>query len=96
MTEAQIARATQAEPAAIRLWLQRRKAPAGLEAHRLTELMAFVQEMARNLHGETLAGSWLDGQVDGLDGANPLDEIAGGRYERIIQYARGISRGVFT
>ena len=31
-----------------------------------------------------------------LDGANPLDEIAGGRYERMIQYARGISHGVFT
>jgi hypothetical protein len=52
--------------------------------------------MARNVHGETLAGWWLDGQVDVLDGDNPLDEIAGGRYERMIQYARGISHGVFT
>ncbi len=96
MTEVQIARATRAEPATIRRWLQRRKAPAGLEAQRLTELVAFVQELALNLHGETLAGWWLDGQVDVLDGANPLDEIAGGRYERMIQYARGISHGVFT
>lgn len=41
-------------------------------------------------------GQRLDGQVDVLDGANPFDEIACGRYERMIQYARGISDGVFT
>jgi hypothetical protein len=79
MTEAQIARATEAEASTIRLSLQRRKAPAGLEAQRLTELVAFVQEMARNVRGDALA-EWLDGAVDVLGGANPLDEIAGGRY----------------
>ncbi|MGH3610986.1 MAG: hypothetical protein ACRDRD_23295, partial [Pseudonocardiaceae bacterium] len=49
MSKAQIARATQADPATIRLWLRRREAPAGLEAQRLTELVAFVDEMARNI-----------------------------------------------
>jgi len=73
-----------------------RRAPAGEEGWRLAEVVAFVDEMARNLDGETLAGWWLDGQVDVLDGANPFDEIAGGGYERMIQYARGISNGVFT
>ncbi len=63
MSEAQIARATQAEPATIRLWLQRRKAPAGLEAQRLTELVAFVEEMARNIRGDALA-EWLDSDID--------------------------------
>jgi hypothetical protein len=96
MSEAQIARATRADRATVAAWLERREAPGGLHAQRLTELVAFVQEMARNVHGETLAGWWLDGQVDVLDGANPLDEIAGSRYERMIQYARGISHGVFT
>ncbi len=96
MSEAQIARATRADRATVAAWLERREAPGGLQAQRLTELVAFVQEMARNMRGETLAGWWLDGQVDVLDGANPLDEIAGGRYERMIQLALGISHGVFT
>ena len=34
--------------------------------------------MARNVRGDALAG-WLDGMVDFLNGANPLDEIAAGR-----------------
>ena len=52
--------------------------------------------MARNLKGETLAGWWLDGNVDFLSGANPLDEIAAGHYEEMMQYALGVSNGVFT
>ena len=71
MSEAQIARATLADPATIRAWLRRRQAPAGLEAQRLTELVAFVEEMARNVNGEALAGWWLDGNVDFLSGGEP-------------------------
>ena len=85
-----------ADPATIQAWLRRRQAPAGLEAQRVTELVAFVDEMARNLMGETLAGWWLDGNVDFLSGANPLDEIAAGRYEQMMQYALGVSYPVFT
>ncbi len=36
------------------------------------------------------------GNVDVLSGANPLDEIAAGRYEQMMQYAFGLSYGVFT
>ena len=89
-------RATLADPARIQAWLRRREAPAGLEAQRVIELVAFVEEMARNLPGETLAGWWLDGNVDCLSGANPLDEIASGHYEQMIQYAIGLTNGVFT
>ena len=96
LSEAQIARGTGADEETVRTWLGRRRAPAGEEGQRLADLVAFVDEMARNLDGETLAGWWLDGQVDVLDGANPFDEIACGRYERMIRYARGISHGVFT
>ena len=95
MTEAQIARATHAEAATIRLWLQRRKAPAGLEAQRLTELVAFVEEMVRNIRGNALA-EWLDSDIDFLDGGNPLDELAAGGYERLIQLALGLTHSIFT
>jgi len=96
LSEAQIARGTGAGERTVRAWLERREAPGGVPGQRLTELVAFVEEMARNVAGETLAGWWLDGEVDVLDGANPLDEIAAGRYERMIQYALGVSYGTFT
>ena len=95
MSDVQIARATLAGRGTVKAWLERREAPDGLHAQRLTELVAFVQEMARNVRGEALAG-WLDGAVDVLGGANPLDEIAEGRYEQMTDFALGLSHGVFT
>jgi hypothetical protein len=95
MSEAQIARATRADRATVAAWLERREAPNGLHAQRLTELVAFVQEMALNVRGDALAG-WLDASIDVLGGANPLDEIAEGRYKRMIDFALGLSYGVFT
>ena len=94
MSEAQIARATQAEPARIQAWPCRREAPAGLEAQRLIELMAFVEEMARNIRAAAV--EWLDRGIDFLRCANPLDELADGGYERLIQLALGLTYGVFT
>jgi hypothetical protein len=96
LSEAQIARGTGADERTVRGWLERRSAPSGAHARRATELTAFVDEMARNVEGQTLADWWLDGNVDFLDGANPLDEIAAGRYEQMMQYALGLSYGVFT
>jgi hypothetical protein len=96
LSEAQIARSTGAGEETVRAWLERREAPNGVHGQRLTELVAFVEEMARNLPGETLAGGWLDGEVDVLDGANPLEEICAGGYEPMIQYALAISYGTFT
>lgn len=95
ISEAQIARATLAEPATIQAWVRRREAPAGLEAQRLTELVALVEEMARNIRAAALV-EWLDGDIESLHGANPLDELAGGCYERLIQLALGLTHGVFT
>jgi DNA-binding transcriptional regulator YiaG len=96
LSETQIARGTGTDENTVRGWLERREPPDGVRGQRLTELVAFIEEMARNLRGETLAGSWLDGNVDFLGGANPLDEIAAGRYESMMQYALGLSYGAFT
>lgn len=95
LSEAQIARATGAETDMVTAWLARRMAPAGLHAQRVAELVAFVEEMARNVQPASLV-EWLDGGVDLLDGANPLDGIAAGDYERMIDYALSLSYGAFT
>ena len=96
LTEAQIARGTGADEGTVREWVERRRVPAGEPSQHLAELIAFVQEMAINVSAKALAEWWLAGQVDFLSGANPLDEIAAGRYERMIDYARGLTNGVFT
>lgn len=70
MSEAQIARATQAEPETIQAWLRRREAPAGLEAQRLIALVVFAEEMAHNIRAAALV-EWLERDVDSLQGANP-------------------------
>jgi len=95
ISDVQIARATRADRATVAAWLERREAPDGLHAQRLTELVAFVLEMALNVRGDALAG-WLDASIDVLGGANPLDEIAEGRYKQMIDFAFGLSYGVFT
>jgi hypothetical protein len=66
-----------------------------MEAQRLTDLGAFVEEMARNIRGDALT-EWLDRDIDSLQGGNALDELAAGGYERLIQLALGLSHGVFT
>jgi hypothetical protein len=95
MSEAQIARATLAGPTTVQAWLRRREAAVGLESQRLTELVAFVEEMARNMRWEALP-DWLDRDIPFLDGGNPLDELAAGGYERLIQLALGLTHSVFT
>ena len=97
MSEAQIARATQAEPETIQAWLRRREAPAGLEAQRLIELVVFtVERRWRATFAATPSPSWLDSDIDVLTGGNPLDELAAGGYERLIQLALGLTHSVFT
>jgi len=95
ISDAQIVRATGADSETVATWLTRRAAPAGLQAQRVAELVAFTEEMARNVPGADLVG-WLDGHLDLFDGANPLDEIAVGHYERMIDYALGLSYGTFV
>ena len=95
MSELQIARATRADPTTVKAWIERREAPDGLHAQRQAELVAFVQEMALNIRGDALAG-WLDGSIDFRGSVNPLDEIANGRYKQMIDFALGLSHGVFT
>jgi len=95
MSEVQIARATRADRGTVAAWLERREAPGGLHAQRLTELVAFLDEMAHNIRGEALA-DWLDSDIDFLNGGNPLDELAAGGYERLIQLALGLTHSIFT
>ena len=96
MSEAQIARATQAEPETIRAWLRRREGSCGARGS-ATRLSSWRSSRRwRATFAADALVEWLDRDIDFLDGANPLDELAGGGYERLIQFARGLTYGVFT
>jgi hypothetical protein len=62
MRGVQIAGATLADPPTIEARLRRQEAPTGLEAQPLTELVAFVEEMARNIRADALP-KWLERDI---------------------------------
>ena len=95
LSERDVARATGADEQTVRTWLGRTAAPEGVQANRLAELIAVVEEMAFNLKPESLPG-WLASNVPALDGEAPADVLAAGGYERVMDLARGLSAGVFT
>ncbi len=95
LSERDIARATGADEATVRNWIDRKAAPAGDEANRLSELIAVVDEMALNVKVDSIPG-WLTTEVPALDGASPADLIAGGGYRRVMSLAVGLSAGAFT
>ena len=96
MSEGQIARATGADEQTVRAWLERREAPSGAQAQRLTELVAFVEEMARNLPGETLAGGGWTARSTSLERREPARRDRRRPLRADDPYALGVSYGTFT
>jgi hypothetical protein len=95
LAEGDVARATGADQATVRDWIERKAAPMGVYANRLAELIAVVEEMALNVKGDTIPG-WLGTEVDALEGETPADVIAAGGYQRVMDIALWLSTGGFT
>ena len=95
LSERDVARATGAEQATVRRWIERKAAPMGVDANRLAELIAVVEEMALNIQPDSIP-EWLRDEVPALDGQTPADVIASGGYQRVIDIALWLSAGGFT
>jgi hypothetical protein len=95
LSEQDIARATGAEPATVRQWIERKAAAMGVEANRLAELIAVVEEMALNIERDSIQ-EWLRDGIPALEGETPADVIASGGYQRVIDIALWLSAGGFT
>ena len=95
LSERDVARATGAEQATVRQWVERKAAPMGVEANRLAELIAVVEEMALNIQPDGIP-EWLRCEVPALEGETPADVIASGGYQRVIDLALWLSAGGFT
>ena len=82
LSETDIGKATGAEPRAVRAWLARQEAPAGVQADRLCELIATVKLLEGSMKpAGTL--SWLSTNVEELNGTTPLAALAAGNYEQV-------------
>jgi|SRR5450755_353621 DNA-binding transcriptional regulator YiaG len=95
LSEQDVARATGAEQATVRQWIERKAAPMGVEANRLAELVAVVEEMALNIQPDGIP-EWLRDEIPALEGEAPADVIASGGYQRVIDIALWLSAGGFT
>lgn len=95
LSEQDVAHATGAEQATVRQWIERKAAPMGVEANRLAELIAVVEEMALNIEPDGIP-EWLRDEIPALEGGIPADVIASGGYQRVIDIALWLSAGGFT
>jgi Protein of unknown function (DUF2384) len=76
-------------------WLERRAAPAGEHAARLSELIAAVERLELSTKREAIP-QWLRRKVPALDGKTPLQTLAGGGYERVAGFAEDLIYPTFT
>lgn len=95
VSEEDVARATGAELGTVRQWIERKAAPTGVEANRLAELIAVIEEMTLNIHPDGIP-EWLSQDVPALEGETPADAIAAGGYQRVMDIALWLSAGGFT
>ena len=90
-----IAAATGADALTVTTWLERRAAPAGEQAARLSELIAVVEMLEESTRADSIA-AWLHRKVPALKGREPAAMIASGGYEQVYEIAAELAAGVFT
>jgi DNA-binding transcriptional regulator YiaG len=95
LSEHDVAAATGADEATVRGWLERRDAPAGQPAMRLSELIAACERLEISTKPEAIP-DWLNRPVPMLGGHTPLESIATGGYERVAAIAEDFIYPSFT
>ncbi len=95
LAEVDIAEVTGADAATVAAWLERRVAPAGQHAVRLSELIAACERLAVSTKPEFIP-QWLRRQVPSLGGQTPLHALASGGYEQIAGIAEDLIYPTFT
>ena len=76
-------------------WLERRTAPAGEHAARLSELVTVVEMLEESTRPEAI-DSWLRRKVPALGGRAPAETIAADGDEQPYEIANELAAGVFT
>jgi len=87
--------ATGADAQTVTGWLQRRIAPAGEQAARLSELIAVCERLEVSTKREAIP-DWLNRHVPMLGGNTPLGTLATGGYEQVAGIAEDLIDPPFT
>ena len=95
LAESDIVEVTGADAETVAAWLERRVAPAGQHAVRLSELIAACERLAVSTKPEFIP-EWLRREVPSLGGQTPLQTLASGGYEQIAGLAEDLIYPTFT
>jgi hypothetical protein len=95
LLEQDVAAATGADASVVTAWIDRRAAPDGEQAARLSELIAVVEMLEESTRPEAI-GPWLSRKVPALRGRTPTSVLASGGYELVYTIAAELAAGAFT
>jgi hypothetical protein len=95
LTNGDVAAATGADEKTVARWIERKGAPAGEQAARLSELIAVVERLEVSTKPDAIP-DWLNRAVPMLDGQTPLQTIAAGGYDRVAAIAEDFIYPTFT
>ncbi|MBV9193914.1 MAG: hypothetical protein JO168_07180 [Solirubrobacterales bacterium] len=95
LSDADVTAATGADEETALAWLERRVAPAGEQAARLSELIAACERLEVSSRPDAIP-DWLNRTVPVLGGRTPLAAIAAGDYELVAGIAEDLIDPPFT
>lgn len=92
---ADLARVSATNPRSVARWKAQESAPRREAEERLLELRAVV-DLARRVMTDEAARFWMRSPNPDLEYDKPLDLIAGGNYQRVIDLLLAVAEGVTT
>ncbi len=95
MDTADLARVSATHPRSVVRWLTQETKPRRQAEERLLELRAVVN-LARTVMQDDAARFWMRSPNRDLEYKKPLDLVATGQYERVIDLLLALSEGITT
>ena len=92
---ADIARAIGVDPSTVSAWLHARRNPSGERRLRLIELSAIVERLAAVMDASYVP-IWLAKPIAALANRRPIDTIAGGESELVLQLVEQLESESFS
>lgn len=90
-----LARVSETNPRSVSRWRSQETTPRRESEERLLELRAVV-DLARTVMSDDAARFWLRSPNRGLGYEKPLDLIAEGEYQRVVNLLLALAEGVTT
>jgi transcriptional regulator with XRE-family HTH domain len=92
---ADIAQATGVDPTTVSAWLHARRSPTGDRRRRLIELSAIVERLI-GVMDATYVPIWLAKPLVALDDRRPIEAIARGDYQAVLQLVARLESDAFS